>query len=74
MRGGDARAEFYRRWAAGKTIAIAFITVGELLYGAERKGWGEGKRADLEQRLQAVAVIPFDLRRFTPEVVVSIGC
>ncbi len=61
MRGGDARAEYYRRWVAEKTIAVSFITVGELLYGAAKKGWSEGKRADLEQRLQAVAVIPFDL-------------
>jgi predicted nucleic acid-binding protein len=60
MRSGDARAGPYRAFVAGKRIAVSFVTVGELLYGAEKRGWGAARRAELEARLRAAVVIPFD--------------
>ena len=61
MRSGDPRAATYRPLIAGRTIAVSFITVAELLYGAEKRRWSEVRRADLEQRILAVVVLPFDL-------------
>jgi len=36
---GDTRAEKYRGHIEGKTLAISFMTVGELYEGAYRGGW-----------------------------------
>src|SRR5579863_6724660 len=60
LRAGDARGEPYRKHVQGKTIALAFITVGELYYGAEKRGWGKRKLALLEQRLRSTVIIPYD--------------
>lgn len=58
---GDARAEPYKPHVRDKTIAISFVTVGELLSGAEKRNWGAPKRAELESRLRSVVIVPFDL-------------
>ena len=44
----------------GKRVAVAFITVGELYFGAKRKNWGENRIADLKHRLGKVTIVPFD--------------
>ncbi len=62
LKRGDARGEPYKPHVRNKTIAISFVTVGELLYGAEKKGWGEPKRAELETRLRSVVIVPFDIQ------------
>ena len=36
--------ERYRPHVEGRVAAIAFITVGELYFGAERAGWGPRRR------------------------------
>lgn len=60
LKGGD-RAAPYEKHVSGKTVAITFITVGELYAGADRKHWGHKKRAALERRLHAVVVVPYDI-------------
>ncbi len=60
LKTGDKRGELYRPCVQGKTIAAAFITVGELYYGAEKRGWGKRKLALLEQRLRSTVIIPYD--------------
>lgn len=60
LRTGDKRGELYRPHVQGKTIAVTFITVGELYYGAEKRGWGKRRLALLEQRLRSTVIIPFD--------------
>ena len=37
-----------------------YITVGELYFGAEKRGWGERKRRALEATLRNFVVIPYD--------------
>lgn len=59
MKGGEL-AEKYSRHLQGKLLAIAFITVGELYYGAENNNWGEKKRRVLETNLRNFVVIPYD--------------
>lgn len=57
----DTRAELYRPIVRDKTIALSFISVGELYVWTKRKNWGARRIADLEQRLKAVVIIPYDL-------------
>lgn len=59
MRGGR-HAEAYAPHVEGRLLAIAFITVGELYFGAEKKNWGEQKRKALETTLRNFVVIPYD--------------
>lgn len=57
---GEALAAVYRPHVEGRLLAIAFITVGELYFGAEKKNWGEQKRRELETTLRNFVVIPYD--------------
>jgi tRNA(fMet)-specific endonuclease VapC len=59
MKGG-ALAKAYAPHVQGKLLAIAFITVGEMYFGAEKGNWGEQKRKKLETTLRNFVVIPYD--------------
>ncbi|MCK4625411.1 MAG: type II toxin-antitoxin system VapC family toxin [Phycisphaerae bacterium] len=59
MRGGP-EAEAYAPHVQGKLLAIAFITVGEMYFGAENRNWGENKRKQLETSLRNFVVVPYD--------------
>jgi predicted nucleic acid-binding protein len=59
MKGGPL-AEAYAPYVQGKLLAIAFITVGEMYFGAENNNWGERKRRQLETTLRNFVVIPYD--------------
>jgi len=59
MRGGRF-AQLYEPHLKGKLIAISFITVGEVCYGAEKARWGNDKRLRLETTLRNFLVIPYD--------------
>jgi len=59
MKGGPL-AEAYAPYGQGKLLAISFITVGELYYGAEHANWGEARRKSLETILRNYLVIPYD--------------
>ncbi len=57
---GSGYAALYRPHVDGKLIAVSFVTVGELYFGARRRNWGEGKIADLKDRLRVVTIVPYD--------------
>mgnify|MGYP006299490381 CR=1 FL=1 len=59
MKGGKY-AELYAPHVQGKLLAIAFITVGELYFGAEKARWAEERRNKLETMLRNFVVIPYD--------------
>jgi predicted nucleic acid-binding protein len=59
MKGGPL-ANVYAPHVQGKLHAIAFVTVGEMYFGAEKKNWGEKKRKELETMLRNFIVIPYD--------------
>jgi len=59
MRGGPL-AEAYAPHVQGYLLAISFITVGELYFGAEKANWGKNKRKALETTLRNFVVIPYD--------------
>ena len=41
MKSKDPRAKIYLRHVENRLLAISFITVGELLFGAVKNKWGE---------------------------------
>lgn len=57
---GHPVAEKYRRHLQGRLLAVTFVTVGELYFGAEKGGWGEKKRKMLEGALRNFVVVPYD--------------
>jgi len=59
MRGGT-EAELYAPLLENRLLAITFITVGELYYGAEHRNWGEQRKKSLETQLRNFVVIPYD--------------
>jgi predicted nucleic acid-binding protein len=59
LMGGHSLSQSYRPHLEGRTLAISFMTVGELYEGAYRRGWGEGKLAKLKQTIRSHVVIPF---------------
>lgn len=56
---GDTRVAGYRRHLEGKTLAISFMTVGELYEGGYRRRWSEGKLRRLRDEIEHYLVIPF---------------
>jgi tRNA(fMet)-specific endonuclease VapC len=60
MKPRDTRGDAYRPHVKGKTVAISFITVGELYYWAEKRKWSSKSRQNLEERLKAVVIVPYD--------------
>jgi len=59
MKGGPL-AEVYEPHVRNRLLAITFITVGELYFGAEKANWGERKRQELETTIRNFVVIPYD--------------
>jgi len=57
---GTGYAAVYKPHVQGKLIAVSFITVGELYFGAARKNWGAERVQDLKDRLRSVTIVPFD--------------
>jgi tRNA(fMet)-specific endonuclease VapC len=60
IRPGDRRGDAYRPHVLNKTIAISFITVGEIYYGAVKKGFAERTLANLEERIKSAVIVPYD--------------
>jgi tRNA(fMet)-specific endonuclease VapC len=56
----DTRGNAYRPHIKNKTVAISFITVGELYFWAENRQWSSKNRQNLEDRIKAVVVVPYD--------------
>ena len=57
---GHQLAEVYMPLLQGQLLAITFVTVGELYFGAEKNDWGERRRKELETTLRNFVVIPYD--------------
>ena len=61
IKDGDTRADLYRPHVKGKTIALSFVTVGELYVWTIKRQWAAKRVADLEERLKAAVIVPYDL-------------
>ena len=60
MEPGDPRGHPYLRHVHGRITALSFITVGELLFGALWRGWGEARTAKLKSALEGAFILPLD--------------
>ena len=60
MEPGDPRGQPYLRHVEGRITALSFITVGELLFGALWRGWGERRITKLQKGLEAAFILPID--------------
>ena len=56
---GHSLAESYRSHLEGNTLAISFMTVGELFEGAYRRGWSGDRLNKFREQLKAYLVIPY---------------
>jgi predicted nucleic acid-binding protein len=56
----DTRAQIYRPHVEGKLVALSFITIGEILFGAVKDRWGAYRLKELRSRLRSVAIVPYD--------------
>lgn len=56
-RPGDSRAELYKPHVAKKLLAVSFVKVGELHFGALKAGWSKARIRTLEHRLQKVVIV-----------------
>lgn len=61
MKEGDTRAALYWPHVKGKTVALCFVTVGELYVWSIRRRWNARRVAAFEQRLNAAVIVPYDL-------------
>src|SRR5690606_1151723 len=50
--------ERYRRHLEGAIPALSFASVGELYYGAAKKGWGAKKLQSLEEAIRRYLIAP----------------
>ena len=56
---GHSLAALYRPHFEGKTLAISFMTVGELYEGAYRRDWSPRRLVKLREELRNYLVIPY---------------
>jgi predicted nucleic acid-binding protein len=54
------RAQLYRPHLAGNTLIISFMTLAELYRWPLERGWGENRRAALQEHLNDFVVYPFN--------------
>jgi tRNA(fMet)-specific endonuclease VapC len=54
-------AALYRPHVEGRSVAISFVTVGELYVLAARNKWGATRSLDLEAHLRSSVVVPYDV-------------
>ena len=49
----------HARLLVGTTLAVTFVTVGELHKGMALRSWGERRRTDLEKWIERLVLVPY---------------
>lgn len=57
----DTRAEQYAEHLRNRELAIAIMTIAELLQWAAVRGWGEARVIRMEQHLERYTTLPVDV-------------
>ena len=52
LKGDDSRGALYLPDIQGRLLAVSFVTVGELYFGAYSRNWGTKRIQELEEKLQ----------------------
>ena len=58
--GNQPQAGSFEPLLSGKSLAVSFMTIAELYYGAYKKNWGERQLKKLENHLKNYVVLPYD--------------
>jgi tRNA(fMet)-specific endonuclease VapC len=56
----DTLAKYFRPFLLHRTLAIAFVSVTQLYYGAFKANWGVGRLNQLENHIKNYVVLPYD--------------
>ena len=56
----DDRAHFFNPYMVNRTLALSFMSVAELYYGAYKAGWGTNSIARLENAIKLYVILPYD--------------
>jgi predicted nucleic acid-binding protein len=51
------RLDALRSELSGRIAFVSFVTVAELLFWAEEKGWGQKRRYEMDERLRAFGIL-----------------
>ena len=57
---GHPQALFFQPYLSNKSLAVSFMTVAQLFYGAYHAGWGNNRLMRLENHLKNYVVLPYD--------------
>lgn len=57
---GHTQAEFFKPFLNNKTLAVSFMTVAQMYYGAYKAGWSTKRQQQLEHHLKNYVVLPYD--------------
>jgi len=62
LKGSGEYAERYRKHVIGKTVAVSFITIGEIYSGFIKRGVSQTRIEAFEARLHAgIVIVPYNL-------------
>ena len=56
----DSRANFFAPFLINRTLALSFMSVAELYYGAYKDGWGASRITQLENAIKNYVILPYD--------------
>lgn len=56
----DSRAAFFQPFLVNQTLAVSFMTVAELYFGAFKGKWSASALARLENQLKNYVILPYD--------------
>lgn len=59
----DTRAALYAPHFANVTVSLSFMTIAEMYFGADRRGWGQNRRRRLDAFLRNYPIV-----HSTPEI------
>ena len=57
---GHQQAQFFLPYFSHKTLAVSFMTVAQLYFGAYKARWGSNQLTRLENHLKNYVVLPYD--------------
>lgn len=58
---GNPVADFFRPFFLHRTLAVSFMTVAEVYYGALKDTWGQARMTLLENQLKNYVILPYDV-------------
>lgn len=56
----DTRGEYFQPYLLNRTLALSFMSVAELYFGAYKDNWGSTRLAELENAMKNYVVLPYD--------------